>query len=154
MPIGVEIREVDAPSRDAWRRMRCELGPAWVADADAMVESYFASKTIDGLRHVVLIAHDLETDAPIGMAEVSLRDFAEGCSSNPVGYLEGWFVEKHARGQGVGRAILEAAENWARAQSCREFASDVELDNAGSLAAHEHLGFNPVCDIRCFRKSL
>ena len=71
MSTGIEIREVDASSREAWRRMRCELGPEWVVDADAMVASYFASGVIDGLRHVVLIAHDAVSGQAIGMAEVS-----------------------------------------------------------------------------------
>ncbi len=140
----------DAP---AWAAMRRELGIEWVIDdIDAMVASYLATGTIDHLPHVVLIARD---DAgPAGFAEVSLRQFAEGCGSSPVGYLEGWYVTEGARGSGVGRALVDAAMAWAGEQGCREFASDAELDNTGSLAAHEKLGFEPVCDIRCFRRSI
>ncbi|MEM1185178.1 MAG: GNAT family N-acetyltransferase [Planctomycetota bacterium] len=130
--------------------MWCELGLACVADADAMVESYFASKTIDGLRHVVLIAYDPETDAPIGMAEVSLRDFADGCSSNPVGYFKGWFVEEHARGHGVGRAILEAAKNWARAR--RVATSSLQTLNWTTLGASRPM--TSWCSTRCTTSSV
>ncbi|MEQ8770496.1 MAG: GNAT family N-acetyltransferase [Phycisphaerales bacterium] len=138
----------DAP---AWAAMRRELGVEWIIDnIDAMVASYLATGTIDHLPHVVLIAKD---DAgSVGFAEVSLRQFAEGCETSPVGYLEGWFVAKRTRGSGVGRALVDAGVAWARERGCREFASDAELHNAASLAAHEKLGFDPVCDIRCFRK--
>ena len=151
--MGVTVSPLTPDDAPAWAAMRRELGVEWVIDnIDAMVASYLATGTIDHLPHVVLIAKD---DAgPVGFAEVSLRQYAEGCGTSPVGYLEGWFVSERARGAGVGRALVEAGERWARRFGCREFASDAELDNAGSLAAHEKLGFEPVCDIRCFRKRI
>ena len=69
-------------------------------------------------------------------------------------YLEGWFVVPEARGRGVGRALIAAAEDWGRAHSCREFASDTELDNDVSAAAHHAVGFVEVGLVRCFRKEL
>lgn len=136
-----------------WAAMRRQLGVEWVIDnIDTMVASYLATGTIDHLPHIVLMAREGET--PAGFAEVSLRQYAEGCSTTPVGYLEGWFVAEAFRSTGLGRALLQAAMAWAREQGCREFASDAELDNAASLAAHERLGFTPVCDIRCFRMDL
>ena len=92
--------------------------------------------------------------AVIGFAEVSRRAYAEGCDTSPVGFLEGWYVIPERRGQGVGRALVDAAEAWARGLGCREFASDAVADNAGSAAAHRRLGFEEVVVIRCFRKSL
>ena len=94
-----------------------------------------------------------EDDA--GFAQCQLRrDYVEGTESSPVGYLEGIFVEKSSRGQGIARQLLAACENWARAQGCREFASDCELDNEGSLAFHLALGFAEANRIICFTKKL
>jgi aminoglycoside 6'-N-acetyltransferase I len=101
----------------------------------------------------VLIAFD-HADRPLGFAELSLRSIAEGCHSSPVAYLEGWFVEESERRRGVGAALLRAAEEWARAQACSEFASDTEIDNGVSIAAHRALGFEEVDRIVCFRKDL
>ncbi|MEZ6317652.1 MAG: GNAT family N-acetyltransferase [Phycisphaerales bacterium] len=130
------------------------MGPTWVTDGfDALVREYLEHGTIQGLRHRVFIARD-ETGRAIGFAEVSLREYADGCHTHPVGYLEGWFVAEPVRRTGVGRALVTACEAWARDQGCREFASDSELTNEVSLLAHEHLGFEPVDDIRCFRKDL
>jgi aminoglycoside 6'-N-acetyltransferase I len=90
----------------------------------------------------------------LGFAELSIRPYAEGCRTDRVGFLEGWFVVPEARQRGVGRELVAAAEDWARAQGCLEFASDAEADNERSAAAHRALGFEEVGLIRCFRKDL
>ena len=48
-----------------------------------------------------------------GFLEASLREYADGCATSPVGYVEGWFVLPKHRLSGVGRALIEAAEDWA-----------------------------------------
>ena len=95
----------------------------------------------------VLMAFDA-SGAPAGMAELSIRNYAEDCVTDRVGYLEGWYVEPHARRTGVGRALAAAAEAWARAQGCTEFASDALIDNDVSAAAHLALGFEETARIR------
>jgi aminoglycoside 6'-N-acetyltransferase I len=151
--MAIAIRPATIEDAPHWLAMRQALGPDWVTPhAERMVAEYFDSGTIDHLPHTVLIAW--RGDDRVGMAEVSLRQFAEGCETSPVGYLEGWFVDENCRGMGVGRALVEAAKDWSRSQGCKEFASDAEMDNTVSQAAHEALGFEPVCDIRCYRITL
>ena len=89
-----------------------------------------------------------------GFAEVSRRAYAEGCETSPVGFLEGWYVVPERRREGIGRALVAAAEGWAHALGCREFASDALAENSVSAAAHRALGFEEVEVIRCFRKGL
>lgn len=90
----------------------------------------------------------------VGFVEVSLRDYAEGCESSPVGYLEGWYVSLEHRQKGIGRALVQAAEDWARRKGCTEMASDAELHNTQGQQAHRRLGYQEVERIVCFRKSL
>jgi aminoglycoside 6'-N-acetyltransferase I len=90
----------------------------------------------------------------VGFAEVSLREMAEGCSTRPVGYLEGWYVQPSARHRGVGRRLLEAGEEWARAQGCSEMASDTEIEHIASQEAHQRLGYEIVSRAVLFRKAL
>ncbi|WP_038043099.1 aminoglycoside 6'-N-acetyltransferase [Thermus tengchongensis] len=90
----------------------------------------------------------------VGFVEASLRPYAEGCDTRPVGYLEGWYVAPEWRGQGIGRALAEAAEAWARARGCREMASDAELSNLVGQEVHRRLGYQEVERIVCFRKDL
>ncbi|MBX9399799.1 GNAT family N-acetyltransferase [Lysobacter sp. BMK333-48F3] len=90
-----------------------------------------------------------------GFAEASLRhDYVNGTESSPVGFLEGWYVAPERRGQGYGRALIDAVEAWTRAQGCSELASDAELDNRDSHAAHAACGFAETERVVYFRKRL
>ena len=93
---------------------------------------------------VVLVAPLNEGAGLAGFAEVGARSVADGCETSPVAYLEGWFVDADMRRQGVGAALIHAAEAWAREKGFREFASDAELENIQSQQAHVALGFREV----------
>ena len=148
----VTCRAVKEGNAEAWTRLRQALWPDAVPGehADAIAR-YFAGTLREPI--MVLFAEDGHA-RPMGFVELSLRAYAEGCQSDNVAYVEGWYVAPEARGRGVGRALIEAAEDWARRQGCTELASDAQLDNAVSAAAHEALGFSEVGQIRCFRKVL
>jgi aminoglycoside 6'-N-acetyltransferase I len=91
---------------------------------------------------------------PIGFLELCVRAFANGCDSMPVPFIEGWFVLPEARGHGIGRALVLAAEEWSRARGFTEIGSDAEISNPGSLAAHEHCGFIETERVVYFRKTI
>src|SRR4051812_14828076 len=97
-----------------------------------------------------------ETDGMlVGFVEVDVRSHADGCNpSKPVGYIEGWYVAKQHRQQGVGRKLLAKAEEWARHHNCVEIASDATIDNERSQRAHEALGYQIVDRCVHYRKSL
>jgi aminoglycoside 6'-N-acetyltransferase I len=101
----------------------------------------------------VLVAQDVEAGV-VGFVELSIRSYAEGCSTENVGFLEGWFVIPEYRRRGIGRALVSASELWARSEGCTEFASDALADNDLSAMAHRSLGFEEAGIIRCFRKRL
>lgn len=91
----------------------------------------------------------------MGFLEAGLRSHADCCDvSQPVGYIEGWYVEEAWRRQGVGRMLVAAAEDWARGQGCREMASDSLLENALSEQAHLGLGYEVVGRSVLYRKAL
>ncbi|NEQ45534.1 MAG: GNAT family N-acetyltransferase [Leptolyngbya sp. SIOISBB] len=101
----------------------------------------------------VLLAEDKQRQV-VGFAELSIRPYAEGCETQRVAYLEGWYVVPECRAQGFGKALVEAAAAWGRSQGCTELASDAEADNIISQQAHLALGFQEVGLVRCFRKTL
>jgi aminoglycoside 6'-N-acetyltransferase I len=146
------IRPVKPGDAASWLRLRHAL---WSEGSEAEhreeIARFLAGEAREPL--AVLLAED-EAGRAVGIAELSIRPGAEGCESDHVAYLEGWFVLPEARRHGVGRALMAAAEEWGRAQGCQEFASDTEHDNAVSAAAHLALGFEEAGLVRCFRKDL
>jgi aminoglycoside 6'-N-acetyltransferase I len=103
---------------------------------------------------VVLVSEDPHGTLT-GFLEARLRSHADGCDpARPVGFVEGWFVVEEDRRKGIGRALMRAAEEWARARGCREMASDALIDNPASENAHTALGFEVVDRCIHFRKPL
>ncbi len=147
------VRPVTISDADLWLRMRCALWPdGSEAEHREEIQQFFEGD-FPRSPWAVLLATDADGRA-LGFAELSIRPYAEGCRANQVAYLEGWYTAPQARGQGVGRALVEAAERWGRSQGCAEFASDASLDNEASAAAHRALGFADAGVVRCFRKDL
>lgn len=124
----------------------------WPGDHTAEIEEYSLSGG-SPLLAFVLVA-ERSPSGLCGFLEIGLRGYAEGCESTPVPFIEGWYVDEDVRGGGVGAGLVRAAEDWARAQGHSEIASDVEIDNEGSLAAHRALGYEEVTRLVCFRRAL
>ncbi len=89
-----------------------------------------------------------------GFLEASIRPFVEDCSTEMVGYLEGWYVDPEFRQHGIGDRLVDFAEEWARSRGCREMASDAEIYNDKSIAAHRGLGYEETSRLVHFRKEL
>ncbi len=131
------IRRATHDDKHEWLRMRHGLWP------EAPLE-YLARDLDDLLADddtAIFMAFN-ENGQPVGFIEASLRSYAEGCESSPVGYIEAWFVGELVRGQRLGRDLVHTAEQWARERGCSEMASDTWLENEGSIAAHQKLGYH------------
>jgi aminoglycoside 6'-N-acetyltransferase I len=90
----------------------------------------------------------------VGFAEYALRDYANGCNSQPVPFLEGVWVDAQYRAQGIARALIEYLIKRAEMAGFVEFGSDVELTNYSSQLLHEKLGFEQTEKVIYYRKVL
>jgi aminoglycoside 6'-N-acetyltransferase I len=144
------IRAVRPEDTESWLVMRMAL---WPGTDESQHRTEMAMMLSDEERFAVLVCQDPNGELD-GFAEVSLRAWAEGCESSPVGYLEGWYVAELARRQGIGAGLVAAAEDWARSRGCTEMASDTELANRVSEAAHLRLGYQVAARVTAFRKRL
>ena len=155
---GVQVRPVYRPDMDEWVRMRTALWPENGEDEHGDdVAAFFASGTFRWsealLPWKVLVAERPEGGL-CGFVEASIRPHVDGCTTGPVGYVEGWYMDPDVRRQGVGRKLVEAAEEWAAARGCREMASDAHLTNTVSHEAHTALGFEEADRLVHFHKRL
>lgn len=78
----------------------------------------------------------------VGFIFLSLRrDYVEGSSSSPVGYIEGIYVKPTYRGQGIAKKLSDIGEQWSLEHGCKEMASDAYWDNHESREFHKHIGY-------------
>lgn len=136
----VLLREIQPDDDAEWVRMRCALWPHYSHEEHAVESQALFQHTAPA---TVFVCPRPEGGLQ-GFVEVGLRNYAEGCDTSPVGYIEGWYVDADVRQRGVGRALVAAAERWAWAQGCSEIASDAELSNMVSQTAHTQLGYTQV----------
>ena len=104
---------------------------------------------------LTILVAEASDETLLGFLEVDLRSHADGCNpSQPVGYIEGWYVDEDHRHRGIGRKLLAQAEQWARNHGCVEMASDAVIDNEVSHRAHQALGYEVVDRCVHYRKRL
>jgi aminoglycoside 6'-N-acetyltransferase I len=154
---GVQVRPVYKPDRDDWVRMRTALWPDERAEHGDDVTAFLTTGTFrwsESLLPWKVLVAERPAGGLCGFIEASIRPFAEDCTTRPVGYVEGWFVDPDMRKRGIGGRLLKAAEEWAAARGCKEMASDALLANAVSHEAHMALGFEESGRLVHFRKRL
>jgi aminoglycoside 6'-N-acetyltransferase I len=150
----IQIREVQAQDRDEWLRLLLDLHPASEAsDHSAIVDAYFASSGSQWLIPSVVFVAERSEFALCGLLELSVRNYAEGCTG-ATPYVEAWYVDPDSRRIGIGRKLMTAAERWALANGYFELASDAKLSNTLSHRAHASLGFSVAERVVVFRKQL
>jgi RimJ/RimL family protein N-acetyltransferase len=132
-----------------WLRMSVALFPDYSAEDLAR-----GMRDFRGRNDAEVFVVDRGSAALAGFVEVGSRPYADGCDTSPVGYIEAWYTDPDVRRNGHGRALLRAAEDWAREQGYREMASDALLDNDVSHAAHRRVGYEEVGRVMQFRKIL
>jgi aminoglycoside 6'-N-acetyltransferase I len=151
MAQALTIRPVERTDATLWERMRTALWPDESGGHAAEIERFLSSPRSNPLEVLVACSG---SGVPLGFVELSIRPYSEGCTSDRVAFVEGWYVEPDHRRRGVGTALMRAAEEWGRANKCTELGSDTQLWNESSIDAHKALGFEEVERLVAFRKSL
>jgi aminoglycoside 6'-N-acetyltransferase I len=142
------IRAMGPADRAVWAAMRSQLWPDETRDGHlAMIDEILASDAAWGF-----IAEVAGNAA--GFAELAIRNYANGCETRPVPFLEGIWVEARLRRRGIGARLLAHIEAFVGARGFREIGSDALVDDRASHAAHAAWGFTETERVVYFRKSL
>ncbi len=90
-------------------------------------------------RHLLLVAEDG------GQVVGWCRLFPPAPCNGPAPELElGIGLRRGYRGQGLGRAMVERAADWARERGCQRIVLTTHPQNDGAIAFFERLGFAPT----------
>lgn len=148
----IAIEAVTPEAGEDWHRLRTVFWPSREVDEHRRAIEQFFAGTINEPAAVFLA----RTDAGecVGLLEMSIRAFAEGCAHPNPAYIEGIYVDPSFRQSGVASQLMASAETWAQAQGCSELASDTAPDNAPSAGLHAKAGFRDVGLVRCWAKRL
>ena len=116
---------------------RDHLGVEWPS-ANAFLAG--VERLIERPDTAFLLATPHDDAPPSGVAQLRFRYglwyAAEDC------LLEDLFVRDDARGQGVGRALVQATIDLARERGCRRVELDVNDANPPAVALYESFGFS------------
>ncbi len=146
--MSLDVRILKETKLDSWLSARQKLWPT-------STESELLKDLKHQLQSDKFIAWAIwQDDSIIGFLELYIRSFANGCTSQPVPFLEAIWVDPKWRNKGVGRELLEVAEKWASSNGFDEMGSDADLDNITSHKAHEAWGFSETERVVYFRKAL
>jgi aminoglycoside 6'-N-acetyltransferase I len=145
----MQIRRLDSSDDPEWFRMRLALWPNHSEDELRAEMNALCSNP----SWAIFVAD--RGNAQLGaFLELGQRSVADGCSSSPVAYIEGWYVDADLRRCGVGCALVRAAEQYAQSAGLLEIASDCLVQNDTSLKAHLALGYAERNRLIHFHKSL
>lgn len=119
--------------------MRADLRPASSHDAAALAR-ISRETLVEGWSEAAIRA-SLERDGVCGFVSEPLRGFALGSLAGDEAEILTLAVEKDARGQGLGRALVVALLERLRGQGARRVSLEVRSRNAPAIALYRSLGF-------------
>jgi aminoglycoside 6'-N-acetyltransferase I len=133
------IRKGGYSDKETWIGLRKALWPDCPENRHELEINHILSS-----QGIVLIAES-SSQSPVGFAEISRRgDHVSGTFTTPTAYLEGWYVAPAYRRQGIGKALIRSAEEFALQAGFTELASDAEMNNHEGIEIHNRLGFIEV----------
>jgi GNAT superfamily N-acetyltransferase len=130
---SISVRDARAEDAEAMASLCAQLG-------------YPSSPERVGARFARLVGDDdvrtlvaTNGDEIIGLATVHLRYTIN--HDTPIGQLTMLVVDERNRTHGVGRALVDTAESWARERGCKRFVVTTALRRADAHAFYERLAY-------------
>ena len=145
----IHVREMGPLDVSAWAEMRVRLWP----EGSAAEHSQDIAEILGRDDYWGFLA-ETGDGTPVGFAEVAIRNYANGCETKPVAFLEGLWVAPELRRQRVGARLVQHVEEFVRQRGFREIGSDALMDNAVAIASHRGWGFAETERVVYFRKDL
>ena len=130
---GYTVREPTSGDAEGLARLATQLG--YPVETGAMPARLERLRQDPNARAFVV----LDGEHVIGMTTIHLRDTLN--HATPIAQITLLVVDESVRSRGAGRALVEAAEAWARGRGAKRVAVTTALDRAGAHAFYERLGY-------------
>ncbi|HXW96555.1 MAG TPA: GNAT family N-acetyltransferase [Gemmatimonadales bacterium] len=88
-----------------------------------------------------LLLAEEDSGAPLGYVFTSTRD--DYFTHERLAHIEVLAVEPGAQGKGIGRALVDAAERWAKERGYRRITLNVFAQNSRAREVYQRLGYEP-----------
>ena len=82
------------------------------------------------------------------------NDYVNGTGTSPVAFVEAIYILPGYRGQGIGKELIQYAEEYAKQRDITQLASDCFTDNIASEKFHKSCGFIEKERVICFEKDV
>lgn len=113
------------------------LNELWMDQTLNVVNSYMDSIISKNTAYV------LERDDGKKAGMLWLEESKDQFTGDSTGYLLGLYVEEEFRGIGLGRALIESAEQWCRERGLLSLTLNVGAFNTNAHELYDHMGFLP-----------
>lgn len=145
MSSGLRIRPASEADREfviSLMPRLVEFGPPRWRDAEQMTDTdtrVITESLLNPTRDAsIFIAEDADGRA-LGL--IHLRTTTEHYNREEHGHVEDLIVAPEGEGRGVGRALLEKAEEWARVRGYRWLTLNVFAENVRAREVYKRLGY-------------
>jgi ribosomal protein S18 acetylase RimI-like enzyme len=119
-----------------------EFGPPSWRDASNMIEvdnNVLAEKLNNPSNEAVIFIAEDDQDNPLGFIHVHSGD--DYYNKEPHGHIGDIIIAPEGEGRGIGRILIEKAEEWARSRGFRWLTLTVFTQNQKAREVYKHLGF-------------
>jgi len=115
----------------------------------SVAEEYLAVLTKRAEKNGRIFIAQSENEKPLGWAVIyeDEQELYVVANERTYGRLTELYVEPEARGKGVGRALIGACEDWARARGHKHIIIGALSQNALAMAAYQRSGYAPYASL-------
>jgi GNAT superfamily N-acetyltransferase len=143
---GIAIRRARAEDAERLADLATQLGyPSTPAQMIERLDPLLGEK-----EHGILVAEDPK-DGVVGWIHVYVH---RGIEMEPRAELSGLVVDERHRSAGVGEALIQAVEAWARDRGCRSVGLRSNVIRERAHAFYRRLGYRQIKTQHAFRKEL
>ncbi|MCB1693764.1 MAG: GNAT family N-acetyltransferase, partial [Pseudomonadales bacterium] len=135
-----DYRDVDRIMADH-ARFHVELEPHWMTDTSGISEERFATFLETSGRRALVAERDQGIVGVVFIVEGAGID--PGQAYRPVFWIDEIAVAESVREEGIGRALMNAAETTVKSLGAKALCLDVWSSNARAIHLYETLGYAP-----------